>query len=144
MKKIMSLILCVIPVAGFASTTMACESMHCNAMTKTAHPIAWLVPSDATPQQACSATGQKTAVITELQDNNGQQMIVCSTHGSSMVEKMGPPPSFKDLDQGHKGYLTEKDAEAYPPLANDFLDVSHETHRISRASYENWVRHFGE
>jgi len=36
--------------------------------------------------------------------------------------------------------LTEDQASAYPPLANDFLHASHNGKRISKAQYDAWVK----
>lgn len=49
------------------------------------------------------------------------------------------PPSFQQLANGKK-YITKDDANAYPPLANDFLYVSHNGSRISKAQYERWIK----
>lgn len=49
------------------------------------------------------------------------------------------PPSFEQLANGKK-YISEDDANAYPPLANDFSQVSHHGKRISKAQYERWVK----
>lgn len=53
----------------------------------------------------------------------------------------GPKPAFKDLDTNGDGVISEKEASAYPPLANDFLHASHGRHVITRAQYERWAAH---
>jgi hypothetical protein len=52
---------------------------------------------------------------------------------------IGPPPSFEQLSGGGK-WISEDQAAAYPPLANDFLNASHNGKRISKAQYDNWVK----
>ncbi|WP_243041469.1 hypothetical protein [Dyella sedimenti] len=51
----------------------------------------------------------------------------------------GPAPSFEQLSGG-KRYITEEQASAYPPLANDFsyVDKGHTGH-ISKEQYERWA-----
>lgn len=53
--------------------------------------------------------------------------------------QFAPPPPFSQLSGGKK-WITEEQAEAYPPLANDFLNVSHHGTRITKAQYEAWVK----
>lgn len=52
---------------------------------------------------------------------------------------IAPAPSFAQLSGGSK-WITEEQAAAYPPLANDFLHASHNGKRISKAQYEAWVK----
>lgn len=60
---------------------------------------------------------------------------------SSMPEPppAGPAPSFEQLSGGAK-FITEEQAVAYPPLANDFLYADHNRNgKISKSEYEKWV-----
>ena len=50
-----------------------------------------------------------------------------------------PPLPFSQLSGGGK-WITEEQAAAYPPLANDFLNARHHGTRISKAHYEAWVK----
>ena len=52
---------------------------------------------------------------------------------------IAPAPSFQQLSGGSK-WITEEQAAAYPPLANDFLHASHNGKRVSKAQYEAWVK----
>ena len=53
----------------------------------------------------------------------------------------GPPPAFAALDRRGAGFLTSADADAYPPLANDFIHAdANRDGRISKAEYERWAR----
>lgn len=52
---------------------------------------------------------------------------------------IGPAPSFEQLSGGSK-WITADQASAYPPLANDFLNASHNGTRVSKSQYEQWVQ----
>lgn len=53
---------------------------------------------------------------------------------------IGPAPSFEQLSGGGKG-ISEDQAAAYPPLANDFINAdSNKNHSISKAEYERWIK----
>ena len=52
---------------------------------------------------------------------------------------IGPAPSFEQLSGGGK-WITADQASAYPPLANDFLNASHNGTRVSKSQYEQWVQ----
>lgn len=52
----------------------------------------------------------------------------------------GPPPAFAQLDRRGIGYLDGSDAEAYPPLANDFIHAdSNRDGRVSKSEYARWT-----
>lgn len=52
----------------------------------------------------------------------------------------GPPPAFEQLDRRHAGWLDGADADAYPPLANDFIHAdANRDGRISKAEYARWA-----
>ena len=54
--------------------------------------------------------------------------------------QIGPAPAFTQLSGGGKG-ITEQQAAAYPPLANDFLHAdSNRNGSISKAEYQRWTR----
>lgn len=70
--------------------------------------------------------------------NTGQgQVTISSTvpQGPSTAS----PPSFEQLANGKK-FITKEDANAYPPLANDFLYAANNGSRISKTQYEHWVK----
>lgn len=53
---------------------------------------------------------------------------------------VGPAPSFEQLSGGGKS-ISEDQAAAYPPLANDFINAdSNKNHSISKAEYERWIK----
>lgn len=72
------------------------------------------------------------------QFNSAQGQV---TVNSSMpaVKDAGPPPDFAALANG-KAYVTEDDASAYPPLANDFLHASGGAQHLSKAAYARWLK----
>ncbi len=50
------------------------------------------------------------------------------------------PPAFKDLDVDHDGRISQQEAMAFAPLANDFLYVDGDTGRgITLKQYQHWV-----
>lgn len=55
------------------------------------------------------------------------------------TREFGPPPAFELLDSGHRGSIGPTEADAYPPLANDFIHAdANRDGRVSRAEYERW------
>jgi hypothetical protein len=50
-----------------------------------------------------------------------------------------PRPNFDDLDTNHDGRISEEEAEAYVPLANDFLFASRGGRYITHAQYNRWA-----
>lgn len=75
------------------------------------------------------------------QDNAGQTPppIVTVRSVPPAAPQIGTPPPFSQLSGGSK-WITQEQAEAYPPLANDFLDASHGAERINKTQYEAWVK----
>ncbi|MCP4514623.1 MAG: hypothetical protein GY824_05255 [Delftia sp.] len=56
------------------------------------------------------------------------------------VPDAGPAPDFATLSGGKKS-ITEAQAAAYPPLANDFEYAdSNRNGSISKAEYQRWVK----
>lgn len=53
---------------------------------------------------------------------------------------IGPAPAFEQLAAGGRG-ITEAQAEAYPPLANDFIHADHNRNgTVSAAEYQQWMK----
>lgn len=62
--------------------------------------------------------------------------------GQPQPQDYGPPPPFAQLDTRGSGFLTATDADAYPPLANDFIHAdANRDGKVSRAEYERWASH---
>lgn len=87
------------------------------------------------PQQAAPAPqpGQDSANF------NSPQGQVTVNSSMPAVKDAGPPPDFATLANG-KAYITEDDASAYPPLANDFLHASGGAQHLSKAAYARWLK----
>lgn len=84
----------------------------------------------ATPQPQ---PGQESATTKSAQ---GQVTV---TSSMPAIKDAGPPPDFAALANG-KAYVTEEDAAAYPPLANDFLHASGGSKHLSKAAYARWLK----
>lgn len=75
------------------------------------------------------------------QDNSGQTPppIVTVRSVPAPAPQVTPPPPFSQLSGGTNA-ITQAQANAYPPLANDFLNASHGGNRVSKAQYEAWTK----
>jgi hypothetical protein len=71
---------------------------------------------------------------------NSQQGQVTVNSTVPQVKDTGPAPDFGQLSGGKK-FITEDDATAYPPLANDFLHASNGSMRLTKGQYEAWLKH---
>jgi hypothetical protein len=61
--------------------------------------------------------------------------------GQPEAKQYGPAPTFAQLDTNGKGYITGDQADAYPPLGNDFIHAdANRDGRVSRAEYERWLK----
>ena len=90
-----------------------------------------------------------TCVAAFAQDNNDTstatyqtaqgQLVVNS--GQSAAKQYGAPPPFATLDQSGAGYITSAEADAYPPLANDFIHADlNRDGRVSKSEYRRWAQ----
>lgn len=77
---------------------------------------------------------------TTFQTEQGELIV---NWGQPTPRDYGPPPPFSQLDRRGVGYITSEEAEAYPPLANDFLyaNGNNRNGRLTRAQYERWAQH---
>jgi hypothetical protein len=67
----------------------------------------------------------------------GYQVVVRSVPTPAVED--AARPSFDALDTNHDGVISESEAEAYTPLANDYLHVALKGSRgVTRAEYDNW------
>jgi len=97
------------------------------------------------PTQSTSNTGVNNAAASTSSNGTSSstfntakgQVTINSTMGSA--PSTASPPSFEQLANGKK-YISKDDANAYPPLANDFEYAAHNGSRISKTQYENWVK----
>lgn len=85
----------------------------------------------------CAEAQETNDTSTAVYDTPQGKLIV---HSSQPAPRdYGPAPSFEQL-AGGKRYIMPADADAYPPLGNDFLyaDSNHDG-RISKSEYGRWV-----
>ncbi|MBS0583785.1 MAG: hypothetical protein JSS42_11850 [Proteobacteria bacterium] len=74
--------------------------------------------------------------VSHLTDAQGREVIVRT--GMPAPQQYGPKPAFAALDSNHDGAISREEAEAFPPLANDFDLVAHNGERISTRQYAQW------
>ncbi|MGH8124157.1 MAG: hypothetical protein ACREPT_15480 [Rudaea sp.] len=84
---------------------------------------------------AVAQAQQKTGETT-FTDAHGREVTAYSTHPKH--EPFGPKPSFAQLDTDHDGTISRAEAEAYPPLDNDFDYVSGRGEKITARQYAKW------
>lgn len=103
------------------------------ALTGSVQALAQDTPND-------QAADQDQTMPPPVAPQQGTQVVITS---SMPRPTYGPPPRFEDLDTNRDGVISEREAEAYPLLANDFLYASHHHRVITRAQYKHWARHAG-
>ncbi|MBN8884792.1 MAG: hypothetical protein J0I77_03660 [Rudaea sp.] len=72
-------------------------------------------------------------------DSNGREVIVRT--GMPAAQHYGPKPAFAQLDRNGDGAISREEAEAFPPLLNDFDFLAHGAERISKRQYAQWDYH---
>lgn len=82
---------------------------------------------------AAPATGSDSATFNSSQG----QVTINSTMGQT--PSTASPPSFEQLSGGSK-FITREQANAYPPLANDFSYAAGHGDRISKSQYQCWLQ----
>lgn len=96
-----------------------------------AGPIALLIATSMASAQETSSA--------QYQTSQGELTVHTS---QAIPPDYGPPPSFAQLDTRGAGFITATEANAYPPLANDFIHADgNRDGRISRAEYQRWASH---
>ena len=102
-------------------------------------------PTQSMPSTPSTTSTPPTAGTTNNSSAAGSATYNTAQGQVTVNSKVSPtpstasPPSFEQLANGKK-YITKEDANAYPPLANDFLYASHNGNRISKAQYERWLK----
>lgn len=59
-------------------------------------------------------------------------------YGQPAPESFGPKPSFAQLDTDSDGTISRAEADAYPPLANDFDYLAQGKEKITPRQYAHW------
>ena len=93
-------------------------------------------PAQSQPMQPANPPPATGTDSTTFNGSQGQ-VTVHSTMGQTPTT--ASPPSFEQLSGGSK-FITEDQASAYPPLANDFDYVAGHSGRISKSQYEHWLQ----
>lgn len=97
--------------------------------------LAGLIALSLASSMACA---QETSTA-QYQTSQGELTV---HSGQPLPRDYGSPPPFKQLDTRGSGFLTPAEADAYPPLANDFIHAdANRDGRVSRAEYERWASH---
>jgi len=104
----------------------------------------------AAPQSTVTTSTTVTASTTNTPDARAQAISdadATKVTGYQVVVRSVPTPavadaarpSFDVLDTNHDGVISESEAAAYSPLANDYLHVAQKGSRgVTRAEYNNW------
>lgn len=91
-----------------------------------------------TPQPAVAAPPAAKSPDTAAYQTPQGELTVRSV--PAPAPSFGPAPSFEQLSGGGKA-ITEEQASAYPPLANDFLHADGDRNGgVTKAEYERWVK----
>nr|WP_199045331.1 hypothetical protein [Dyella sp. ASV24] len=70
-------------------------------------------------------------------NGTGNQVTIRSVQAGALPD--APRPSFESLDTNHDGFISESEAEAYSPLANDYLYLAPSGSRgVTREAYRRW------
>ncbi|MEO8810553.1 MAG: hypothetical protein ABI386_09940 [Rhodanobacter sp.] len=91
-----------------------------------------------TPAPATSSAMNGSSSSSATYQTPQGQVVVNSSPAPAPT--IGQAPDFKQLSGGGKGISAEQ-ADAYPALANDFLNAdSNKDGKISKAEYDRWVK----
>jgi len=74
--------------------------------------------------------------VTHFTSSDGTKVTL--TSGQPPPDHYGSAPNFGQLDTNHDGFISRDEAEAYPPLFNDFDFPAQHANRISKRQYEFW------
>jgi hypothetical protein len=116
-----------------APQTSAAQQPSAAAQNSTMQPPAGAPPVAAQNNSVPVNGGPGSATYNSSQG----QVTVNSTMGHT--PSTASPPSFEQLSGGSK-VITEEQAEAFPPLANDFSYVAGHSDHITKSQYEHWLQ----
>ena len=88
---------------------------------------------------AAATPGFAQDQVRHITDGQGREVIVRT--GMPAPDRYGPKPTFDMLDRDHDGTISREEADAFPPLANDFDFVAQNGSRISARQYAQWDYH---
>jgi hypothetical protein len=86
---------------------------------------------------SCRAPPATTPSSSATYNSSQGQLTVNSKTGN--VPSTASPPSFEQLSGGST-MITQEQAQAYPPLANDFIHVAGHSDHINKSQYEHWLQ----
>jgi hypothetical protein len=92
---------------------------------------------NSTMQPPAGAPAATTPSSSATYNSSQGQLTVNSKTGN--VPSTASPPSFEQLSGGSK-MITQEQAQAYPPLANDFIHVAGHSDHITKSQYEHWLQ----
>ena len=96
-------------------------------------------PADQTPPPPPAAPAAPAGDQTTATSQTPQGKITVNS-SPAPAPTIGPAPSFEQLSGGGKS-ITEDQAAAYPPLANDFINADHNRNgKVSKSEYEHWLK----
>ena len=108
--------------------------------TPPAPPAAPMPPGPPMPPSppASPTMPGSTGSAASYQTPQGELTVRSSPAPAPIV---GPAPPFEQLSAGGRA-ITEEQAAAYPPLANDFLNADRNRNgSISAGEYQQWQKH---
>jgi hypothetical protein len=92
------------------------------------------------PTAAPAASGTAAAPTGDQGSPQAPQGQVVVRSVPAPAPEVGPAPAFEQLSGGGKS-ITEQQAVAYPPLANDFINADRNRNgKISKTEYSNWIK----
>jgi hypothetical protein len=122
--------------ASMPATPPAQPSTQQSTMPAPSAPAA-TTPATTAGTGTSAATGSPSGANSATFNSAQGQVTVNSKMGQA--PSTASPPSFEQLANGKKA-ITKEDANAYPPLANDFEYAAHNGNSISKAQYERWLQ----
>lgn len=134
MKTRIPLLIAILGTGLFAAGIAPAQTQSQPMQPATTHPAQ--STSNTGVNNAAASTSGSGASSSTFNTAKGQ-VTINSTMGSA--PSTASPPSFEQLANGKK-YISKDDANAYPPLANDFEYAAHSGSRISKTQYENWLK----
>ncbi len=91
----------------------------------------------STPLAGAAAPALPSPNTADMQTPKGEVTV---NSAPANAPSIAPAPSFEQLSGGGKS-ISESQAEAYPPLANDFVHAdSNRDGKISKPEYLHWLK----